>query len=189
MDKVEARQALVDAAAKWASGQCNASDVVDVATDALVAGLDSPSLVLLAGTTRADADVEIHDLLPDTMEELHLPFFGWNHPDSRRLAAAGLAREHVDGRLPARDLCQFIHSRFGHCAHDLIEPLAVLDDEYDVLNYSRTPTEAQLEHPVFEAASRIVRTVDDQYREASAAKRRAALAEMTREAEELGLYD
>jgi uncharacterized protein YbjQ (UPF0145 family) len=42
---------------------------------------------------------------------------------------------------------------------------------------------------VFEAASRIVRTVDDQYREASAAKRRAALAEMTREAEELGLYD
>lgn len=152
MDKAEARQALVDAAAKWASGLCNASDVVDVATDALVAGLDSPGLVLLAGSTRADADAdaEIHDLLPDTMEELHLPFFGWNHPDSRLLAAAGLAREHVDGRLPARDLCRIIHSRFGHCAHDLIEPLAVLDDEYDVLDYSRTPTEAQLEHRVFE---------------------------------------
>lgn len=186
MDKAEVRQALVDAAAKWASGLCNASDVVDVATDALVAGLDSPSLVLLAGTTRADADVDIHDLLPDAMEELHLPYFGWNHPDSRLLAAAGLAREHVDGRLPACDLCRIIHSRFGHCAHDLIEPL---DDEYDVLDFSWTPTEAQLEHRVFEAASRIVQTVDGQYQDASAAKRRATLDEMTRDAEELGLYD
>jgi hypothetical protein len=31
--------------------------------------------------------------------------------------------------------------------------------------------------------------VDGQYREASAARRRAALDDMTREAEELGLYD
>jgi uncharacterized protein YbjQ (UPF0145 family) len=42
---------------------------------------------------------------------------------------------------------------------------------------------------VFEAASLIVRTVDGQYREASAARRRKALDEMTRDAEELGLYD
>ena len=67
--------------------------------------------------------------------------------------------------------------------------LAVLDDEYDVLEYSSTPTEAQLERRVFEAASRLVETVDGQYRAASAARRRAALDEMTREAEELGLYD
>lgn len=156
MNDVDASQALIDAAAKWASGLCNAIEVVDAATDALVAGLDSPSLVLLAGTTRGEADVEIHDLLPAAMAELHLPYYGWNNPDSRLLAAAGLAREHVDGRLPARDLCRIIHSRFGHGAHDLIEPLAVLDDDYDVLDYSQNSTEAQLERRVFEAASRII---------------------------------
>jgi hypothetical protein len=120
--------------------------------------------VLLAGTTRAEAAIEIHDLLPAAMEELGLPYFGWKHPDSRLLAAAGLAREYVGQRLPARDLCRIIHSRFGHDAHDLIEPLAVLDDEYDLLDFSQTPTQDQLERRVFEAANRILDRVDDQCR-------------------------
>ena len=160
MEASEARQALIDNAAMWASGLVNASNVVDAATDALVAGLDSPDLVLLAGLTRAETDPEIHDLLPGAMEELELPFFGWNHPDSRLLAAAGLAREHVHGRLPARDLCRIVHSRFGHDAHDLIEPLAVLDDDYDVLDYSQNPSEEQLERRVLDAATRILASAD-----------------------------
>lgn len=155
----DARQALTDIAAQWACGLVNATEVVDTAVEALMVGLDTTSLVRLAGTTRADADVEVHELLPAAMEELRLPYFGWDHPESRLLAVAALAREHVHGRLPARDLCRIVHARFGHDAHDLIEPFAVLDDEYDTLEYFQNPTEEQIEGRVLDAARRIVASV------------------------------
>lgn len=151
---------LVDVAAKWASGLAPAADVVDVATDVLVSGIESTSLVLLAGVTRSEADYEVHDLLPRAMEELGLPYFGWDQPNSRLLAAAALCREDVNGSLPARDLCRMIHSRFGHDAHELIEPVAVLDDEFDVLDYFHNPTEQQLDARTLDAARRLVTFAD-----------------------------
>ncbi len=143
-DADKKRQALTDTAAQWACGLVNPSDVADAAVEALMVGLDTTKLVLLAGTTRAEADVEVPELLPTAMEELGLPYFGWDHPESRLLAVVALARDHIDGRLPARDLCRIVHGRFGHGAHDLIEPLAELDDEYDTLEYSQNPAEKQI---------------------------------------------
>lgn len=143
---------MVEVAAAWACGFANAVEVVEVAVDALVAGVDSTSLTLLAGLTRSEADIEVHALLPRAMEELELPFFGWDDPDSWVMAAAFLAREHTDGRLQARDLCRIFHSRFGHGRGTLIEALVSLDDEFDTLGYSANPTEPQLEQRTLEAA-------------------------------------
>lgn len=47
---------LQDHAALWSMGEIRASDVVSAACDALVAGLDSPGLRVLAACTRAEAD-------------------------------------------------------------------------------------------------------------------------------------
>jgi hypothetical protein len=152
----DSRRALVDVAAAWASGLTDAERVVDVATDALVAGVESTSLVLLAGTPKAQAAIEVPELLPRAMDELRLPFFGWDHPSSRLLGAAALAREHLHHRLPARDLCRMIHARFGHQAHDLIEPLAMLDDGFDI-GYQ---TEEELERETLVAASELVAFAD-----------------------------
>src|SRR4051812_24386496 len=58
------RRSLVEVAAAWGAGQVNAADVVRVAVDAILGGLESTSLVLLAGLTSAEADNEVPDLLP-----------------------------------------------------------------------------------------------------------------------------
>ena len=152
----EARRALVDIAARWACGFVNATDVVDTATDVLVAGLDSPSLRVLAGVPAAQATIEVPDLIERVMDEVGLPYFGPGHPNSRLLAAAALATEHINGRLTARDLCRIVHQHYGHQAHELIEPLAVLDDDYDILDYSPTPSEAQLEQRTLDAARALI---------------------------------
>ncbi|WP_318212603.1 MULTISPECIES: hypothetical protein [unclassified Streptomyces] len=55
---------LRDCAALWREGELSAADVVGAACDALVAGLDGPALRILAACTRAEADYDVHDLLP-----------------------------------------------------------------------------------------------------------------------------
>ncbi|GAP51719.1 hypothetical protein [Streptomyces azureus] len=56
--------ALQDHAALWSTGEIRASDVVNAACDALVAGLDTPGLRILAACTRAEADYDVPELLP-----------------------------------------------------------------------------------------------------------------------------
>ncbi|MFG2949785.1 hypothetical protein [Streptomyces adustus] len=62
--------ALQDHAALWSMGEIRAHDVVHAACDALVAGLDTPGLRILAACTRAEADYDVHDLLPAALAEL-----------------------------------------------------------------------------------------------------------------------
>lgn len=87
MAVAEPRQALVDAAARWACGLVGATDVVDAMTQALVAGIDSPDLAFLAGATRADAENEVAEHLTAAMEDVGLPYFGPGDPRTSLLAA------------------------------------------------------------------------------------------------------
>ncbi|MEU7296204.1 hypothetical protein AB0A76_23820 [Streptomyces exfoliatus] len=66
--------ALQDHAALWGVGEISAGEVVNAACDALVAGLDTPGLRILAACTRAEADYDVHDLLPPALDELGLTF-------------------------------------------------------------------------------------------------------------------
>ncbi|MFE2505592.1 hypothetical protein ACFXHF_27140, partial [Streptomyces rubiginosohelvolus] len=66
--------ALQDNAVLWSAGEISASEVVDAACDALVAGLDTPALRILAARTRAEADYDVYDLLAPALEELGLTF-------------------------------------------------------------------------------------------------------------------
>ncbi|WP_265692044.1 hypothetical protein [Streptomyces griseolus] len=126
--------ALQDHAALWSMGEVRASDVVDAACEALVAGLDTPGLRVLAACTRAEADYDVHELLPAALDELGLTFYPVAGDAGQEAAARALARRMLAGELTPREFTFRIHQRYGH-ELPLTERLAELDDEYDVLEY------------------------------------------------------
>ncbi|MFH9195023.1 hypothetical protein [Streptomyces globisporus] len=124
--------ALQDNAALWSAGEITASEVVDAACDALVAGLDTPGLRILAACTRAEADYDVHDVLPPALQELGLTFHPVAGEAAQEAVARALARRLLADDLKPWELTFRIHQRYGH-ELPLTERLAELDDEYDIL--------------------------------------------------------
>ncbi|WP_055602012.1 hypothetical protein [Streptomyces aureus] len=126
-------------------GEIRASEVVDAACDALVAGLDTPGLRILAACTRAEADYDVHDLLPAALDELGLTSYPVGSEAGGEAAARALARRVLAGELTPWEFTFRIHQRHGH-ALPLTERLAELDDEYAILEYGdRTVDEIDAE--------------------------------------------
>ncbi|WP_250293032.1 hypothetical protein [Streptomyces atroolivaceus] len=108
---------------------------------ALVAGLDSPALRVLAACTRSEADYDVPDLLPPAVDELGLTFHPAGSVAGQEAAARALAALLADELTP-RELAFRDHHRFGHQLA-LVDQLADLDDEYDILEYGdRAPAQA-----------------------------------------------
>ncbi|WP_406195508.1 hypothetical protein OH807_07625 [Kitasatospora sp. NBC_01560] len=137
---------LQDRAVLWSIREIRANEVVGAACDALVAGLDSPTLRILAACTRAEADYEVPGILPAALDELGLTFYPVGSQAGQEAAARALAIRMLAGDLTPRELAFRIHQRFGH-ELDLADRLAELDDEYDMLDYGggRTPAEVDAE--------------------------------------------
>ncbi|MFF2776054.1 hypothetical protein ACFVU3_14205 [Streptomyces sp. NPDC058052] len=163
MTSTAAAIALQDHAALWSAGDIRASDVVKAACDALVAGLDTPGLRILAACTRAEADYDVHHLLPTALAELGLAFCPVDSEAGQEAAARALARRMLAGELTPRQFTFRIHQRHGHQL-PLTERLAELDDEYDILDHGdRTLDQVDAEvtaearrlaaHPTVPAAS------------------------------------
>lgn len=132
--------AFQDHAALWSMGEIRASDVVNAACDALVAGLDTPGLRILAACTRAEADYDVHDLLPAALDELGLTFYPIGSETGQEAAARALARRMLAGELTPREFTFRLHQRHGH-ELPLTERLAELDDEYGILEYGDRPVD------------------------------------------------
>ncbi|MFF0561303.1 hypothetical protein ACFYUZ_35160, partial [Streptomyces sp. NPDC004266] len=98
--------ALQDRAALWSMGEVRAIEVVNAACDALVAGLDTPGLRTLAALTRAEADYDVHDLLPAALDELGLTFYPVADEAGREAAARALARRMLAGELTPREFTE-----------------------------------------------------------------------------------
>ncbi|MFJ3660299.1 hypothetical protein ACIPPM_07495 [Streptomyces sp. NPDC090119] len=126
--------ALQDHAALWSAGDVRASDVVDAACSALVAGLDTPGLRILAACTRAEADYDVPHLLPEALDELGLTFYPFADEAGQEAAARALARRVLAGELTPREFAFRMHQRHGH-EPALTERLAELDDKYGILEY------------------------------------------------------
>lgn len=126
--------ALQDHVALWSVGEVSGSDVVGAACDALVAGLDTPGLRVLAACTRAEADYDVHDLLPAALHELGLTFYPVDGEAGREAAVPALARRMLAGALTPSEFTLRIHRRYGH-ELPLTRRLAELDDEYAFLEH------------------------------------------------------
>ncbi|MFF3660264.1 hypothetical protein [Streptomyces olivochromogenes] len=148
-----AARRLQDRAVLWSMGEIRATDVVTAACDALVAGLDSPALRILAARTRAEADYAVPDLLPPALDELGLTFHPAGGVAGQEAAARALAARMLSGELTPRELAFRIHQRFGH-ELPLTEQLANLDDDYDALEYGHR-TQTQVDADVTAEALRL----------------------------------
>ena len=149
----QATVTLQDTAALWSIGAVSSQAVVGYEYDALIAGLDSPSLRILAGLTRAEADYHVPGILPAALAELRLDFYPRDTRDGREAAARALAAQAVSGSLTPRELAAAIHQHFGHSL-PLAERLAVLDDEYDLGAYA-TMTREQIDQEVMAEGRRL----------------------------------
>ncbi|MGQ4379940.1 hypothetical protein ACN6K9_003162 [Streptomyces sp. SAS_267] len=145
--------ALQDHAVLWSVGEIRASEVVDAACDALVAGLDTAGLRILAACTRAEADYDVHDLLPTALAELGLTFCPVAGEAGQEAAARALARRMLAGDFTPREFTFRLHQRYGH-ELPLTERLAELDDEYDILECGDR-TMAQVDAEVTAEARRL----------------------------------
>ena len=148
-----AADSLQDAAALWSIGAIRASAVVTAACDALVAGLDTPSLRILAACFQHEADYDVPEILPAVLDELGLVHYPRGSRAGQEAVARLLARQHLAGALTARELAAAIHRQFGHNL-PLVERLAELDDEYDILEYG-TRTAGQVDADVTAKAHRV----------------------------------
>lgn len=109
----EARVAVQAAAWRRRVGVESPEGLVDVAVEALVAGLDSPALAELAGADPRDAH-DVHGLFVTALGELGL---AW--PDERTALwqlVRSTARQIVDGEIDPYDGAAWIR---WHAAHDL----------------------------------------------------------------------
>ena len=135
-----AADSLQDAAALWSIRAIRASAVVAAACDALIAGLDSPSLRALAACFHQEADYDVPEILPAALNELGLVYYPLESRAGEEAAARVLAFQHLAGTLTARELAAAIHRHFSHNL-PLAERLAELDDEYDILEYGNRTAE------------------------------------------------
>ena len=156
----QATGTLQDTAALWSIDAVSPQAVVGCACDALIAGLDSPSLRILAGLTRAEADYQVLDILPAALAELGLDFYPRGSCSGQEAAVRALAAQAVSGSLTPRELAAAIHRHFGH-GLPLTERLAALDDEYDLGEYA-TMTHEQIDREVIAEARRLTHGQPDQ---------------------------
>lgn len=126
------------------------------ACDALVEGLDSQALRMLAGASESMSGFEIDELLRELAPELGYEPVSHGSVEARFAAARVFATRCVRGDLPPRELAAWMHSRIRHGHPDRrVEALVVADDEYDTIEFSNL-SEAQLDDRVVAAARRLL---------------------------------
>jgi len=157
---------FLEEAALWRRAQVSAADVVDVAVQALLEGIESVSFTLIAGLTKAEAEAELGELLPVALDELGLDCLGYDDPNNDVLAAAALTRSFLYGHLEAQQLTQAIHQTFGHMCHPLVEQLSIHDDSFDTLDYVPNPSREQLIRKTHVAATNLRDKADEIYSQA-----------------------
>lgn len=136
--RVDAAAKLEQAAALWSLDPSDATEVVLAACDALVAGLDTPSLRMLAAVSIRElrgSGHQIAEVLQAALEELAIDYRPPGSVAGREAAVRAMAARLLNGDVSPRELTTWAHRKFGH-ELPLAEPLAVLDDVYDTLPYT-----------------------------------------------------
>ncbi|WP_435233155.1 hypothetical protein [Micromonospora aurantiaca (nom. illeg.)] len=147
---------LQDATALWSIRQGTAAEVIEAACDCLVAGVDSPSLRILAGVSPSADSQELIQWLEPTLDELGLTYFPEGGQEGEDAAVRVMATRLLAGALSPRELARWAHSVIGHDGAPLAEELVLLDDDYDTLEYGEE-TEADIDARVLAEARRLTR--------------------------------
>jgi hypothetical protein len=142
-------------------------DLIEAAVQAIVDGLDSPSLAELAGRYPADAALELLEASDAVVREL-----GLFVPPTDQVEAVKVRRKVealIDGVITARELAFWAHSEVGHEGMAAAQAFVDADDEYDTIEYSKL-TVADLDAQVRDQArAYLADTANDPWAEARSA--------------------
>lgn len=128
---VQIAKGILRATALAELGVTSAAPIVEAAGEALVSGLDSPSLRDLAGRSNKSTLIDIRAALDATYDELDLAYPDPTSSEVLLLALEHYCLEYLDERMPARDLIKWAHENIGHEGPEIAQPLVNLDDELD----------------------------------------------------------
>lgn len=132
-DEAESLRAFREAAIDWAAGG-RGQPLVDAAADALAAGLDSPTLRVLAGTPHSSADAEASELAERTFNELGLDIESRMSSTALIEGARQLARRFLAGEMEARELTRVLYGLYVRADYpDALNAWTGLDDYYDLV--------------------------------------------------------
>ncbi|TCB99206.1 hypothetical protein E0H26_07375 [Micromonospora zingiberis] len=150
---------LQDAAALWSVGSSTPADVIEAACACLVAGVDSPTLRILAGlpSTPAGESDELRRWLPAALAELSLAFHPENSREAQEAAVRIMASRLLAGAITPSELTSWAY----HCITIEGTPIAYalvrLDDAYEVAQHSG-PGLGKIDAAVRAEARRLVDT-------------------------------
>jgi hypothetical protein len=132
-----AREALRDAVALWEVRTTFGPDaLIAAAGDALVAGVDSPTLRELAGASARDDYWTLRPLVEGALEELSIPLPAPGSDEIQIAATRVMAKRVINGALTPSEFARWAHGTIGHQGAPELQPLVDFDDAYDVTEYT-----------------------------------------------------
>ncbi|RAO11572.1 hypothetical protein [Micromonospora noduli] len=131
---------LQDAAILWSVGSLPATDVIDAACDCLVAGVDSPTLRILAGIspTFGDESDELRRWLRDALVELSLAYCQEGSREGEEAAVRVMARRLLAGTITPSDLTSWAYRYITSEGNPIARELVRLDDSYELAQFIDT---------------------------------------------------
>jgi hypothetical protein len=133
-DPTEAATSFEDAVSLWRiTPQSMSQEVIDAATECLVAGMDSPSLRELAGASARESQFVLEPLITSTVGELGMSRLFTT--DAQAAALRVILRKLEAGELTAREIASWSHTHIGHDSSLKFQPFVSLDDLYDEADY------------------------------------------------------
>ncbi|WP_174528129.1 hypothetical protein [Micromonospora maritima] len=160
----EALAHLQDTATFWSIGSATSVDVVRAACDCLVAGVDSPTLRILAGVSpvKGSEDDELRRWLGDAFAELSLTYYGEASRQAEEVVLRIMARRLLAGTITPRQLTSWVAWFITYAGTPLAGELINLESAYefvesihDVRQQTSTRTE-DLDAKVIAEARRLV---------------------------------
>ncbi|MFI6128075.1 hypothetical protein [Micromonospora sp. NPDC051141] len=124
---------LQEVAVLWSVGSGTPADVIEAACDCLVAGVDSPSLRILAGissTQGGDSD-ELRRWLGDALAELSLTYYRQGSREGEDEAVRIMARRLLARIITPRDLTVWAYRCITRDGTPLADELINLDNTYE----------------------------------------------------------
>ena len=128
-----ARTRLADAFSLWRLMPGTVDAVIGAATEALVAGVDSPSLRELAGASPRESQFVLQPLIEDTLDELGMQDV--RASNAQTAATTAMLHRLQDGLFTERELARWAHAHIGHNGEARCQVFADFDDMYDTADY------------------------------------------------------
>ncbi|MET8366691.1 hypothetical protein ABZU53_24325 [Micromonospora sp. NPDC005194] len=136
MHSEDALTRLQDAAVFWSVGSGTAAQVIEAACDCLTAGIDSPTLRILAGISpvKGEENDELRRWLEGALSELSLTYYGEGGRESEEEALRVMARRLLAQTITPRDLTSWAYRFISYDGTPLAAELIALDNAYDLVD-------------------------------------------------------